>query len=281
MPRLEKTDRGFLFLAWGDKYLLEAVSASRYLRMHNSEPICLITDQEPAASIASHFDILIVKDLQGDYSDKVQIRNSPFQLTIFLDTDILCCRPLTELFDILNHFDIAVTFTEGGNHYSIPGVPSIFHEPSAGLIAWRQSNSTAKLFDHWASWYATIEKENVFWGAWDQRSLRAALYFSDVRISPIPDRFQFYTYRPNIVEGEIAAIHGRNVSESLLKSANYTGRLRVWIPRVGFCRAPVHAPFHELIAFSMRLTFRALQLLLRRFLAYSRIYRYPVNKRPA
>lgn len=277
---MDNLERGFLFLAWGQKYISEAVVASRQLRKYNNEPICLLTAEEPAPSVLSNFDILIIKELKGDYSDKVFIKHSPFKFTIFLDTDILCCRPLTDLFDVLDNFDVALSFTEGGNHYSIPGVPSLFHEPSAGLIAWKHSNSIDNFFDLWEEWYEIISRQMGIWGAWDQRSLRAALFFSNVRICPIPDRFQFYTYRPNIVEGEIAAIHGRNISTSLVNSVNSSRYLRVWIPRVGFCPAPAHATFYELIIFAARLMYRALQLLLRRILALSGVYKYPAERRP-
>ncbi len=231
---MKTRERGFLFLAWGDKYLSEAAASAKQLRLYNSEPISLITDKTPASEIAQHFDILIFKNLKGDYRDKVLIRHTPFALTIFLDTYIFCCSPLAELFSVLDEFDIAVTFTEGGNHYSIPGVPSLFHEPSAGVIAWRQGSATNNLFDLWDAWYTKIEELMTFWGAWDQRSLRAALYFSDTRICPIPDRYQFYTYRPNIVEGEVLAIHGRNIPRALINSVNHSKRLRVWLPRIGF-----------------------------------------------
>jgi hypothetical protein len=277
---MESNLRGFLYLAWGHQYLSEAVASSIQLRLHNDEPICLVTNVAPDASVAHHFDRIIIDNLKGDYSDKVLIRRTPFERTIFLDTDIFCCQPLTELFDVLDVFDIAVSFTEGGNHYSIPGVPSLFHEPSAGLIAWRQSDIIELFFDSWAFWYEQIERQMVAWGAWDQRSLRAALYFTNLRICPIPDRYQFYTYRPNIVEGEVAAIHGRALTMSLAKNVNQTKLLRIWIPRVGFCRAPVHASFFELSTFSIRLILRAFQLSVRRMLAFAGVFKYPVQRRP-
>jgi hypothetical protein len=280
VSKVPNQERGFLFIAWGDSYLSEAAFSAKQLRLHNPEPICLVTAEPPPPSVSQFFDIVIIEEMKGDYQDKILIRCTPFLSTIFLDTDVFCCGPLQELFDVLGVFDIAITFTEGGNHYAIPGVPSLFHEPSAGLIAWRQCDAIDDFFDLWGVWYSRIEKQMEFWGAWDQRSLRAALYFSTVRICPIPDRYQFYTYRPNIVEGPVLALHGRNLSESLVQSVNHTSRLRIWIPRVGFCRAPSLASVFELISFALRLMLRALQLSLRRLLASTGVYKYPMEKRP-
>lgn len=275
--------RGFVYVTFGDKFLKEAAeSANRVKRIHNY-PILLITDQEVADYITREaFDEVIIRDFKHEYSDKIFMKESPFDKTIFLDSDTIVQQSMDPLFEMLDYFDIAVQFTEGGNHYKLPGVPTCFYEPSAGIIAWKKSKAIARFFDDWSSYYEKIQQEQGQVGAWDQRSLRNALYFNrDIRIVPLPIEWQFYTYRPNIAAGPIVMVHGRRINNHMLHSINASTEFRVWIPKVGYVPHFSYASISEICKFIFGLLKTLLRLSIRRSLAALKIWKVPLNKRPA
>ena len=109
-----------------------AHSAARVRELHGL-PITLICDRASLREYGRFDDVRVA--FIADYRDKLRMHESPTHHIV--DTDILC-SPGFELFDLLDQFDLALQFTEGGNHYRLPGVPVCFFEPSAGLIAWRR-----------------------------------------------------------------------------------------------------------------------------------------------
>jgi hypothetical protein len=139
-----------------------------------------------------------------------------------------------------------------------------------------------RFFDDWLSSYDKIQTEQGKAGAWDQRSLRNALYFSrDVRVVPLPLEWQFYTYRPNIAAGPIVMVHGRKISDQMLHSINASTDFRVWMPKVGYVPHFSYASIAELAKFIAGLLLMLLRLSVRRSLAAFKIWKMPVNKRPA
>jgi len=279
--RPSSLQRGFLYLAFGIKYLNEAAASAVKLRYWHAEPICLITDCLPSGFDVSAFDCVMQMEMRLDYRDKILIRNSPFLRTIFLDSDTHVTGSLDELFSILDRFDLGVQFTEGGHHYSLPGVPPIFYEPSAGIVAFNSSSKVSSFFDVWDAVYEEIESSQGQPGAWDQRSLRKALYLSNLQIFSIPTEYQFYTYKPNLVAGQVRMIHGRGLSNSQIHQICVSSSFRLWIPKVGWTPVPSHAKPYQLLIFGLQLVCRSVMLCIRNFLALTKVMPYPVNKRPA
>jgi hypothetical protein len=276
-----KSSYGFVYLTFGEEYTREAASSAKRVRALHKHAITLITDKEPPATDREAFDDVRVLSLQGGYIDKIAMGRVDYERTIFLDSDTIVQEPMDDLFLVLDRFDIAVQFTEGGNHYTLPTVPACFHEPFAGIIAWKRSDKTEGFFRDWKKAYEQIEAEQGMAGAWDQRSLRLALYQCDLRIFSISAEWQFYTYRPNVVAGPVVMIHGRGLSIEDISGINASSELRVWMPKVGTC-PPYHtARLRELFGFIVKLSSRCIKVMLRRFLAATRIWPYPKNKRPA
>lgn len=283
MNRYLEIEKGFIYVTFGDKFLKEAAeSANRVKRIHNY-PILLITDQEVTDPFTiAQFDKIIIRDLKHEYSDKIFMRESPFKKSIFLDSDTIVQHSMDPLFDMLDFFDIAVQFTEGGNHYKISGVPYCFYEPSAGIIAWRKSDVMDQFFCDWELCYNDIQREQGMIGAWDQRSLRKALYFNkNVRIVPLPIEWQFYTYKANVTAGQTVMIHGRNISKKTLNSINATTSLRVWLPKVGYMPHYSYASIYEILRFGFNLFILLSKVVVRRFLAFLGLWKFPENKRPS
>jgi hypothetical protein len=98
---------GVIYVATGDHYRDEAVGACTSLKQFMPHmPVVLFTDVH---DVLSPFDHVIVLDNPScDFADRIRgIQNSPFARTIFLDTDTCVCDDISDLFDLLDHFDLA------------------------------------------------------------------------------------------------------------------------------------------------------------------------------
>ena len=115
---------GVLYIATGASYLEEARRSAQSVKKHSPTlSIGVVTDQ----SIQPDADFDMVLDVSANtvleehqeryltqdtvpYSRKIlPLFQSPFQKTIFLDSDTFVAAPLDELFTLLDHFDLLVT----------------------------------------------------------------------------------------------------------------------------------------------------------------------------
>ncbi len=66
----------------------------------------------------------------------------------------------------------------------LPGIRlHVFEKPSAGIIAWRKNERAAQFLMRQDEECSAQERANGK-GAWDQRSMRAAIWNTDVHIAP-------------------------------------------------------------------------------------------------
>ena len=82
------------------------------------------------------------------------MKNSPFAETLFLDTDTYVCGELSELFELLAQFDIAMTLDR--RYYDdFPkdvGVPGSFCEFNRGVVAFRSSERMQAMLQAALEW---------------------------------------------------------------------------------------------------------------------------------
>ena len=106
------SSRGILYVASGEKFQNEAIISARSIKaVWPNVPLAIITDHPIDVDI---FDVVQIGSMQGNNIDKVRhISLSPFQRTILLDTDTYCLHPFPEIFDLLDHFQIAAPMDNG------------------------------------------------------------------------------------------------------------------------------------------------------------------------
>jgi hypothetical protein len=270
--------RGVVYVAWGEKFISEAKNSANSVIESNGYWCVLITDKE---LLDKHpFSQVIVRKFTDTYRDKLLMQESPFENTIFLDTDTTVIGSLDEVFQLLDRFDIAFQAASGGIHYSLPTMPmEAFPEPSAGIVAWKKNERTNVFFTLWDKAYVQQETANGP-GAWDQRSMRQALWESEVSITMLPGVWQVYSFDVAICLGKVRMIHGRGPdAASALLHCNDRPDHRVYIPKVGFYHMYKTSEVEYL-----RLSLTSFVMFLRRglrlFLHRTGIYRLPENVRP-
>jgi len=199
-------DRGFVYVAVGEKYVAEAAKSAASLKAHNPDPVVLFTNQSCENSAFDH--VFVIPDLPKSAEAKLVIRDTPFDRFIYLDSDTLVLGSLEEIFQLLDAFDVCVPAALGGYHYSIPEVSHAFREPSTNLIGFRRTPPVIHFFERWRIRYDHYR--NVMGREWDQRSFRHAAYEDrQLRICFLGDEWSLSPYPGGMLCRDVRVVHGR------------------------------------------------------------------------
>lgn len=200
-------NRGILYFAKGDTFVREAIiSAQRVKEVMPEYPITLIADREVEAE---WFDEVLLDRTEFEWADTpAALARSPYERTIFLDVDTYLEDTIAELFDLLDGFEFGARINRDRAHIPdapddelVDGVPSGLPEISSGVLAYRDTPAVAEMLDDW-------ERRGRADGAPDQRSLRAALYHSNVQFTPLEHRYNCLYRSDNTVDGSVKVFHG-------------------------------------------------------------------------
>lgn len=278
------SSHGLLYIATGAPYLTEARLSARSARRHHpSIPIAVATDQP--LSPDSDFDLVLpvqeppsetderylARDRVAYYRKILPLLESPFEKTVFLDSDTYVAGPLDDLFTLLDHFDLLVTPAHVVHDYAFERteppfseIPAAFGYFNTGLIAFRRSPSTTHFLHRWVENYTT---HTARFTVNDQPAFRLTLFQGAASFHVLPPCYNIISWVPFIVPagGRVVMLHGRNPW------------LQKWVTRFNGGAAPtlvgplnVHAAFWYLAARALntlrrlgrRLTSRSLLLAL-------------------
>jgi hypothetical protein len=204
-------DCGFVYVATGKKYIEEAIYSSRsYKKHHPNVPICIFTDDVSTVKRVKHvFDqVIAISNVRYTYIDKIAMKDSPYERSIFIDTDTICAAPMYELFDLLHKCDLAVHQNAEGLEYDYKkfGLNISMAEFNTGVLGFSKSKiSKHQFFEQWEKLYIEYEYLKLT----DQFSFRLLLYNSNVRYCWIPSAYNFFIYMPAYTGIQAKIIHGR------------------------------------------------------------------------
>lgn len=183
-PERKKLSRGFVFAASGAGYTPIAVAAGNSLReMCPEAQIDLFTDVAPADG-THPFDQVHSIDRSWHRPKFEALLRSRFDLTIYLDNDMIFLADITDIFDVLEHHDIAAAHFETrasvlATTFRQQEVPAAYPQINGGLMGVRRSAKTDAFLAH-------VQDILVAEGGLDQRPLREELFKSDLRLSVLP-----------------------------------------------------------------------------------------------
>jgi hypothetical protein len=247
IPLLER--QGVVYVATGNKYYHEACISVRSLKASNRIRAAIYTDQPQQDP---NFDIHIPVESTGDgFLDKVvNLKGSPFEQTLFLDTDTFVCADLTDLFNLLKQYDIAAAHDHLVREvYPISGIPQAFPEFNTGVLLFRNNQAVRTLLDDWIE---TFRKEKAIFsqkkvagkGFPDQPPFRKAVFASNLRIATLPPEYNcMFRYAGSVV-GEVKILHCSRIGygwytyENLIATARLLNSKQT--ARV-FCNGELHA----------------------------------------
>ncbi|RYX86750.1 hypothetical protein EON83_00795 [bacterium] len=238
--------QGFFYVAVGDRWFNEALISARSVKKWMPDiPIAIFTDSSLPCDGLFEQRLPLTESGLNPFQQKLAcLAHAPYGRAIFLDSDTYICEPITELFDLLDHFDIAMTHDRAYTDYfpEDMGVPDCFREFNSGVVAFRRTDAVREVFQKSLNLYEQLlaRGDKV---AHDQVPLRIALYKSDLRIAPLTFEYncRFATF--GHLNGRVKILHARPpripYNEATLQEI--ANRLnRVTIPRV-FVAGSVYA----------------------------------------
>lgn len=227
-------EKGFVYVATGDGYIEEANrSAVSLKKWHPDIKICLICEERDHVPLIFDEVIQLVSS-EVSYSpiDKWHCIRCPFEKAIFLDSDTQVFGPIDSLFEILNQFDLALLpENKRGWDYRLDGVPPCFAEFNTGVIVFDNTDEVKSVFEKWTREYMRLRKEQNLTN--DQPSFRSVVFYSDLRIAPIPSEFHFLGNSVNYIMWKANLIHGRGDLQKIEKMVNGSFGSRVYVPELG------------------------------------------------
>ena len=97
--------RGFVYVATGELFFREAAESASSLRTSNpNERICLVADRVHGKKFWD--DLVLVESPSFDFRDKLLVSRCPYEKFIYLDADTYVTGELSEVFELLENFDI-------------------------------------------------------------------------------------------------------------------------------------------------------------------------------
>ncbi len=237
-PDAPPAERGVVYSGTGAFYVAEAIrSASSSLR-HNHVPHVLFAS-EPIEAPAG-LSVQLFEPSGNPYADKIaSMRSSPFERSIYLDSDTYVVEEITSLFGLLDRYDLAVAFAPGYRGLADPAVPSAFYEFNTGVLAWRASDRMSAFMQAWEDTYRVWLEHDEFPGAQkasrgrraDQPAFRRCAWEHDVRVFALGPEYNFRVGFPATVVGRVRVIHGESEDhEALAGRLNASELARSWPP---------------------------------------------------
>jgi hypothetical protein len=223
-------DQGILYIATGLPYLEEARASARSVKgLHPGMAIAVVTDQAiapdelfdrvlPAPSIpeAVGSEKYLARDRVAYYRKILPLLDSPFEKTVFLDSDTYVAAPLDDLFVLLDHFDLLVTpahvvydyrFERDAAPFS--AIPAAFGQFNTGLVAFRRGERTTAFLNRWKENYFQHTAQHT---VNDQPAFRLTLFQGIASFHVLPTHYNIISWVPFVVPagGKIVMLHGRN-----------------------------------------------------------------------
>jgi hypothetical protein len=186
MTYTARAPRGVILAATGSAYRAMARNAAEGVKRHCSNlPIHLYADAEDPAPC---FDRVRLLADPWRRSKIDAMLDAPFDRNLYLDADVFVVADVSDLFQLLDRFDIALAHDQERNGPHGRAIwrrpfPASFPQFNSGVIVFRRCDAVLSLMGAW--------REAVRGDALprDQAALRELLWDSDLRIATLPPEF--------------------------------------------------------------------------------------------
>ncbi len=170
------------------------------------------------------------------------MRSTPFERSIFLDSDTFVVGEIIHVLELLDRYDVAAVHAPGYRGLADPDVPAAFYEFNCGVLAWRANERTAAFLTSWYETYMAWLRESPFPGAGtmatrvgtpsnDQPAFRHCAWNSDLRLAVLGPEYNFRIGYPVTAVEEVRIIHGRHPDyEALAARLNRKRGPRTYVP---------------------------------------------------
>jgi hypothetical protein len=234
-----RAPEGVIYSGTGEFYIAEAVRSARSSLRHNDLPHVLFASVDVPG--AEGLTAVRFEPSGNPYVDKIaNMRRSPFERTIYLDSDTFVVDEIAHVLGLLEHYDMAVAFAPAYRGLDDPAVPKAFYEFNTGVLAWRASDRMESFMRSWQETYlAWLEGDEPFPGAGkasrsrraDQPAFRRCAWEHGLKVFVLGPEYNFRLGFPALVVDRVRVIHGDHPDhEQLAARLNETRRPRTWPP---------------------------------------------------
>jgi hypothetical protein len=202
---------GIIYVATGKKYIQEAQISAQTVKNITKLPATLFTNDISLVTQKELFErVIIIPDAKCHFVDKTYgMLHTPYDKTLFLDSDAKLVRDITHLFELLSHFDIALAPDKNRTTGEYKTTPYAFFEWNTAVVLFRKNEITSRLFQKWRE--ANLEEYHQKVEHSDQPSFKHLLFYSEARVYPLPNCYNFITNGLLHLNGKspVFVIHGR------------------------------------------------------------------------
>lgn len=181
---------GVLFITTGPFYTERAVEAARSVRETNPElPIAIFTDQPLDDPLFDH--VLPIENAHR--RSKVDcLPMTPFERTLYLDSDTRVRGDIGPLFELLDRFDIAVAHVryraKAKRLASVRRpVPRSFPQMNCGVMLYARNERALSVLEAWRDAFHASGLPT------DQGTFRECVWYSDARLYILPPEYNTRT----------------------------------------------------------------------------------------
>jgi hypothetical protein len=150
-------NRGVIYIVVGElKYLKECIFSAKSLKKYCPDlPITLFTDKLDVHEDCFN-EIKTIKNDINPFKNKVKyLYSSPYEWTLFLDSDTQILKPIYEIFDFIKNNDLALAYVPRIDRSYTPAKLISYVETNpyntynTGVILYKKSEGNEKLFGKW------------------------------------------------------------------------------------------------------------------------------------
>jgi hypothetical protein len=219
--------RGCCYVANTSGYVDEAMNSLASLRVHMpdiSVAVIAPPDLFRSGVMVDHW-VPLPAGRTGPIV-KTAARLAPYDQVLFLDTDTYIAGDISDVFSVLDAFDLALGHepTRGWDYET--DAAKAFCELNTGVIAFRKDEKVEAFFNRWELMYEKMKKE--------QPSFRTALWMSaEIRHATLPSEYHFICAKGMAVAWEAKLLHDRGDLSSFASIINSDTGPRVFVPGWG------------------------------------------------
>lgn len=200
-----------VFYVTDESYLAEAARSAASVKQHSSSlQMGVATDATTVPDVFDHHHSISIESWDWDLRIRA-LRDSPFEKTLYLDTDTYVTEDLSMLFDLLDTFDIAaahapVRRVEKASNCGGSSPPDSFPEYNCGVLLYDKSPAVDELLSTWEDRY--LKYAETVPTVHDQPAFRDAVYESEVRIATLPPEYNCRLPFHGYASDDVKIVHG-------------------------------------------------------------------------
>ena len=227
--------QGVIYIATGQKYIDEALKSAASLKaLSPSLHVTMFSDREISSPYLDGTVLIDVAGTQEEQSaanmnrpekitggrqpkgifNKVHyMGRSPYERTLFLDSDTYVAADIADLFELLDYFDIGVAHAPHRAARSpvqrkkFERIPASFVMMNTGVILFKKSERAAAFFSDWLRSY---QEDIELFEYNDQTSFREAVYQSELRVVTLPPEYNYRFHKRLCIYASLKILHGRH-----------------------------------------------------------------------